>query len=69
MIKAFLNNDIHKSTASKVFDVSLKKSHANKEVTQNSKLGIIYGFLLSTEQSNHCQEAESAALIEAYYKT
>jgi hypothetical protein len=39
MIKAFLNNeDIHKSTASKVFDVPLKKSLENNVVMQNSKL-------------------------------
>jgi DNA polymerase-1 len=34
MIKPFFNEDIHKSTASKVFDVPLKKSLENNVVMQ-----------------------------------
>ena len=72
MIKAFQNNeDIHRSTAAKVFNVSLEE--VTKEQRSNAKtvnFGIIYGvsaFGLSNQTS--LSRSESAALIDAYYKT
>jgi DNA polymerase-1 len=72
MIKAFQNNeDIHRSTAAKVFNVSLEE--VTKEQRSNAKtvnFGIIYGvsaFGLSNQTS--LSRSESATLIEAYYKT
>lgn len=72
MIKAFQNNeDIHRSTAAKVFNVPLEE--VTKEQRSNAKtvnFGIIYGvsaFGLSNQTS--LSRAESAALIDAYYKT
>ena len=72
MIKAFQNNeDIHKSTASKVFNVPLEE--VTKEQRSNAKtvnFGIIYGvsaFGLSNQ--TNLSRKESADLIEAYYKT
>jgi DNA polymerase-1 len=72
MIKAFLNNeDIHKSTASKVFDVSLEEvTREQRSHAKTVNFGIIYGvsaFGLSNQTS--LSRSESAALIEAYYKT
>lgn len=72
MIKAFQNNeDIHRSTAAKVFNVAL--DDVTKEQRSNAKtvnFGIIYGvsaFGLSNQTS--LSRSESAALIDAYYKT
>ena len=72
MIKAFQNNeDIHKSTAAKVFNVSLDE--VTKEQRSHAKtvnFGIIYGvsaFGLSNQ--TNLSRQESAALIEAYYNT
>ncbi|MDN3676074.1 DNA polymerase I [Flavobacterium paronense] len=72
MIKAFQNKeDIHKSTAAKVFNVPLEE--VTKEQRSNAKtvnFGIIYGvsaFGLSNQTS--LSRSESAALIDAYYKT
>ena len=72
MIKAFQNNeDIHKSTAAKVFNVPL--GDVTKEQRSNAKtvnFGIIYGvsaFGLSNQTS--LSRKESAELIEAYYAT
>ena len=72
MIAAFKNGeDIHKATASKVFDVPLDE--VSREQRSNAKtvnFGIIYGvsaFGLSNQTS--LSRSESAALIEAYYKT
>jgi len=72
MIKAFQNGeDIHKSTASKVFNVPLEE--VTKEQRSNAKtvnFGIIYGvsaFGLSNQTD--LSRSESAELIEAYYKT
>ena len=72
MIKAFQNNeDIHRSTAAKVFNVALED--VTKEQRSNAKtvnFGIIYGvsaFGLSNQTS--LSRKESADLIEAYYKT
>ncbi|OCB76905.1 DNA polymerase I [Flavobacterium crassostreae] len=72
MIKAFLNQeDIHKSTASKVFDVPLEEvTREQRSHAKTVNFGIIYGvsaFGLSNQTS--LSRAESAALIEAYYKT
>ena len=72
MIKAFQNNeDIHKSTAAKVFNVPLEE--VTKEQRSNAKtvnFGIIYGvsaFGLSNQTS--LTRKEAADLIEAYYQT
>lgn len=72
MIKAFQNHeDIHRSTAAKVFNVGLEE--VTKEQRSNAKtvnFGIIYGvsaFGLSNQTS--LSRSESAALIDAYYKT
>ncbi|MFC6875690.1 DNA polymerase I [Flavobacterium myungsuense] len=70
MIKAFQNNeDIHRSTAAKVFNVPLEE--VTKEQRSNAKtvnFGIIYGvsaFGLSNQTS--LSRKESAELIDAYY--
>jgi len=72
MIAAFQNNeDIHKSTAAKVFNVPLEE--VTKEQRSNAKtvnFGIIYGvsaFGLSNQTS--LSRKESAELIDAYYAT
>ena len=72
MIKAFQNKeDIHRSTAAKVFNVPLEE--VTKEQRSNAKtvnFGIIYGvsaFGLSNQTS--LSRKESAELIDAYYKT
>jgi len=72
MIKAFQHHeDIHKSTAAKVFNVPIEE--VTKEQRSNAKtvnFGIIYGvsaFGLSNQTS--LSRSESAALIDAYYKT
>ena len=72
MIAAFQNNeDIHRSTAAKVFNVPL--GEVTKEQRSNAKtvnFGIIYGvsaFGLSNQTS--LSRKESAELIEAYYQT
>lgn len=72
MIDAFKNGeDIHKSTASKVFNVPLEE--VTKEQRSNAKtvnFGIIYGvsaFGLSNQTD--LSRSESADLIDAYYKT
>ncbi len=72
MIKAFQNHeDIHRSTAAKVFNVPIEE--VTKEQRSNAKtvnFGIIYGvsaFGLSNQ--TNLTRSESAALIDAYYKT
>ncbi len=72
MIKAFQNKeDIHKSTASKVFNVPLEE--VTKEQRSNAKtvnFGIIYGvsaFGLSNQTD--LSRKEAGELIEAYYQT
>jgi DNA polymerase-1 len=72
MIKAFQNGeDIHRSTAAKVFNVALEE--VTKEQRSHAKtvnFGIIYGvsaFGLSNQ--TNLSRSESAALIDAYYKT
>lgn len=72
MIEAFRNNeDIHKSTASKVFNIPLEE--VTKEQRSHAKtvnFGIIYGvsaFGLSNQTS--LSRSESASLIEQYYQT
>ncbi|MGG7033966.1 MAG: DNA polymerase I [Flavobacterium sp.] len=72
MIKAFQNHeDIHKSTASKVFHVPLEEvTREQRSHAKTVNFGIIYGvsaFGLSNQTS--LSRSESAALIEAYYKT
>jgi len=72
MILSFKNNeDIHKSTAAKVFNVPLEE--VTRDQRSNAKtvnFGIIYGvsaFGLSNQTS--MSRSESAELIDAYYKT
>jgi DNA polymerase-1 len=72
MIEAFKNNeDIHRSTASKVFNLPL--DDVSKEQRSHAKtvnFGIIYGvsaFGLSNQTS--LTRIESAQLIEQYYQT
>lgn len=72
MIRAFQDNeDIHRSTAAKVFNVPLEE--VTKEQRSNAKtvnFGIIYGvsaFGLSNQTS--LSRKESAELIDAYYQT
>ena len=72
MIKAFQNNeDIHRSTAAKVFNVPLEE--VTKEQRSNAKtvnFGIIYGvsaFGLSNQ--TNLSRKEAAELIDAYYAT
>jgi len=72
MIAAFQNKeDIHRSTAAKVFNVPLEE--VTKEQRSNAKtvnFGIIYGvsaFGLSNQTS--LSRKESAELIDAYYET
>ncbi|MFV5686862.1 DNA polymerase I [Flavobacterium sp. GB2R13] len=72
MIAAFQNHeDIHKSTASKVFNVPLEEvTREQRSHAKTVNFGIIYGvsaFGLSNQTS--LSRSESAALIEAYYKT
>ena len=72
MIKAFQNKeDIHKSTASKVFNVPLEDvSREQRSHAKTVNFGIIYGvsaFGLSNQTS--LSRKESADLIEAYYQT
>jgi len=72
MIKAFQQGeDIHKSTAAKVFNVPLEEvTAAQRSHAKTVNFGIIYGvsaFGLSNQTS--LSRAESAALIEAYYTT
>jgi DNA polymerase-1 len=72
MIKAFQNHeDIHKSTASKVFNVPLEEvTREQRSHAKTVNFGIIYGvsaFGLSNQTS--LSRSESAALIDAYYKT
>lgn len=70
MIKAFQNNeDIHKSTAAKVFNVPLDEvTKVQRSHAKTVNFGIIYGvsaFGLSNQ--TNLSRQESAALIEAYY--
>ena len=72
MIKAFQNNeDIHKSTASKVFNVPLEEvTREQRSHAKTVNFGIVYGvsaFGLSNQTS--LTRKESADLIEAYYQT
>ena len=72
MIKAFNNNeDIHKSTASKVFNIDLE--NVTKEQRSHAKVvnfGIIYGvsaFGLSNQTD--LSRSESKEIIDNYYKS
>ena len=72
MIKAFQNNeDIHKSTAAKVFNVPLEEvTAAQRSNAKTVNFGIIYGvsaFGLSNQTS--LSRKEAAELIDAYYTT
>jgi DNA polymerase-1 len=70
MIKAFLNNeDIHKSTASKVFDVPLEE--VTREQRSHAKTLISELYMESRRSDSiktNLSRKESADLIEAYYQ-
>lgn len=72
MIEAFRKGeDIHKSTAAKVFNVALEDvTREQRSHAKTVNFGIVYGvsaFGLSNQTS--LSRSESAALIEAYYQT
>ncbi len=72
MIKAFQNGeDIHASTASKIFDVALDEvTREQRSQAKTVNFGIIYGvsaFGLSNQ--TNLSRSESKDLIETYYKT
>ncbi|PRZ25001.1 DNA polymerase I [Flavobacterium granuli] len=72
MIKAFQNHeDIHRSTASKVFNVPLEEvTREQRSHAKTVNFGIIYGvsaFGLSNQ--TNLSRSESADLIDAYYKS
>jgi DNA polymerase-1 len=72
MIKAFQDGeDIHASTASKIFDVALDEvTREQRSQAKTVNFGIIYGvsaFGLSNQTS--LSRSESKELIETYYKT
>lgn len=72
MINSFRNGeDIHKSTAAKVFNVALEDvTREQRSHAKTVNFGIIYGvsaFGLSNQTS--LTRSESAALIDAYYKS
>jgi DNA polymerase I len=72
MMEAFRNGeDIHKSTAAKVFNVALEDvTREQRSHAKTVNFGIVYGvsaFGLSNQTS--LSRSESAALIEAYYQT
>jgi len=72
MIQSFQKNeDIHKATASKVFNIPLEEvTREQRSHAKTVNFGIIYGvsaFGLSNQTS--LSRAESATLIEAYYQT
>lgn len=72
MIQSFKNGeDIHRATAAKVFHVGLDE--VTKEQRSHAKtvnFGIIYGVsAFGLSQQTNLTRQESAALIDAYYKT
>jgi len=72
MIQSFKNGeDIHRSTAAKVFNVALDE--VTKEQRSHAKtvnFGIIYGVsAFGLSQQTNLSRQESAALIDAYYQT
>jgi DNA polymerase-1 len=72
MIEAFRNGeDIHKSTAAKVFNVSAEEvTREQRSHAKTVNFGIVYGvsaFGLSNQTS--LSRSESKDLIDAYYKT
>jgi len=72
MIKAFQNHeDIHKSTASKVFNVPLDEvTREQRSHAKTVNFGIVYGvsaFGLSNQTS--LSRSESKELIDTYYET
>lgn len=72
MINSFLNGeDIHKATAAKVFNIPLEEvTREQRSHAKTVNFGIVYGvsaFGLSNQTS--LSRSESAALIDAYYKT
>ena len=72
MLSAFQNNeDIHRATAAKVFEVPLEKvTRAQRSNAKTVNFGIIYGvsaFGLSNQTD--LSRTEAKELIETYYET
>ncbi len=72
MKKSFLNGeDIHKSTASKVFGVPLDEvTREQRSQAKTVNFGIIYGVsAFGLSQQTNMSRKEAKALIDAYYET
>jgi DNA polymerase-1 len=64
------NEDIHKSTASKVFDVPLEEVTREQSHAKTVNFGIIYGVsAFGLNNQTNLSRKESADLIEAYYQS
>ena len=72
MVSAFKNNeDIHQTTASKVFNVPLEEvTRAQRSNAKTVNFGIIYGVsAFGLSQQTDLNRNEAKELIETYYKT
>ena len=72
MLSAFQNNeDIHRATAAKVFEVPLEKvTRAQRSNAKTVNFGIIYGVsAFGLSQQTDLSRAEAKELIETYYAT
>ena len=72
MLSAFQNNeDIHRATAAKVFEVPLEKvTKAQRSNAKTVNFGIIYGVsAFGLSQQTDLSRAEAKELIETYYTT
>ena len=72
LISAFNNGqDIHQSTASKVFNVSLDKVSREQRINAKTiNFGIIYGVsAFGLSQQTNLDRSKSKELIDTYYKT
>lgn len=72
MMKAFQNNeDIHASTAAKLFDIPLEEvTKLQRSQAKTVNFGIIYGVsAFGLSEQTGLSRAESKAMIEAYFET
>jgi len=72
MLSAFQNNeDIHRATAAKVFEVPLEKvTRAQRSNAKTVNFGIIYGVsAFGLSQQTDLSRTEAKELIETYYTT
>ena len=72
MLSAFENNeDIHRATAAKVFEVPLEKvTKAQRSNAKTVNFGIVYGVsAFGLSQQTDLSRAEAKELIETYYTT